>query len=96
MLLSWLVLDLFLSNKSSKVSSSISKNNWRVHCVKSVQIRSFFWSVFSPNVGKYGPEKNSVFGHFSRSGIFANFANAIISSFIEKHYVRRQYLKVSI
>ena len=22
-------------------------------------------SVFSPNVGKYGPEKNSVFGHFS-------------------------------
>ena len=39
------------------------------HCVKSVQIRSFFWSVFSrirteygetvcsPNVGKYGPEK---------------------------------------
>ena len=41
-----------------------------LHCVKSVQIRSFFWSVFpefglnteryrvfSPNVGKYGPEK---------------------------------------
>ena len=43
------------------------------HCVKSVQIRSFFWSVFSyvraeygeigiislhsPNAGKYGPEK---------------------------------------
>ena len=41
------------------------------HCVKSVQIRSFFWSVFSciwteygdwisifsPNTGKYGPEK---------------------------------------
>ena len=40
------------------------------HCVKSVQIRSFFWSVFffirtelrrfipvfSPNTGKYGPE----------------------------------------
>ena len=27
------------------------------HCVKCVQIRSFFWSVFSPNTGKYGPEK---------------------------------------
>ena len=41
-----------------------------VHCVKSVQIRSYFWSVFScirieygpylsvfsPNTGKYGPE----------------------------------------
>ena len=26
-------------------------------CVKCVQMRSFFWSVFSPNAGKYGPEK---------------------------------------
>ena len=26
-------------------------------CMKSVQIRSFFWSVFSPNLEKYGPEK---------------------------------------
>ena len=26
-----------------------------------------YLSVFSPNAGKYGPEKNSVFGHFSRS-----------------------------
>ena len=26
------------------------------HCVKSVQIRSNFSSVFSPNSGKYGPE----------------------------------------
>ena len=24
---------------------------------KSVQIRTFFWSVFSPNARKYGPEK---------------------------------------
>ena len=38
-----------------------------MHCVKCVQIRSFFWSVFfhiqteygeiNPNGGKYGPEK---------------------------------------
>ena len=30
------------------------------HCVKSVQIRSFagpYFSVFSSNTGKYGPEK---------------------------------------
>ena len=27
------------------------------HCAKNVQIRSFFWSVFSQNTGKYGPEK---------------------------------------
>ena len=35
----------------------------RFHCVKSVQIRSFFWSAFScirtecRNTGKYGPER---------------------------------------
>ena len=28
-----------------------------LHCVKRVQIRSFFWSVFSMNRGKYGSEK---------------------------------------
>ena len=27
-----------------------------IHCVKSVQIRSYFCSVFSPNTGKFGPE----------------------------------------
>ena len=26
------------------------------HCVKSVQIRSYFWSVFNLNTGKSGPE----------------------------------------
>ena len=26
------------------------------HCVKSVQIQSYCWSVFSPNTEKYGPE----------------------------------------
>ena len=49
------------------------------HCVKSVQIRSYFWSVFScirteygevislhisPNTGKYGPEINPYLGIF--------------------------------
>ena len=49
------------------------------HCVKSVRIRSFFWSVFScirPGYGdllckseyrKMRTRKNSVFGHFSCS-----------------------------
>ena len=30
------------------------------HCVKIIQMRNFFWSrffLFSPNMGKYGPEK---------------------------------------
>ena len=33
------------------------------HCLKSVQIRSFFWSVLSC----IRTRKDSVFGHFSRS-----------------------------
>ena len=52
------------------------------HCMKSAQIRSSFWSVFSrirteygeirsPNIqsecGKIWTRKSSVFGHFSRS-----------------------------
>ena len=58
---------------------------WR-HCVKSVQIRSFFWFVFSrirteygdlrifsQNTGKYGTEKNSVFGHFSHTAVSERF-----------------------
>ena len=38
----------------------------KIHCAKSVQIRSFFWSIFS-KYRKIRTEKNSVFGHFSRS-----------------------------
>ena len=57
-----------------------SYHSWDIHCVKSIQIRSFFLSVFSrilteygetsylfvfsPNGGKYGPVKSSVFGQF--------------------------------
>ena len=40
------------------------------HCVKSVQIWSFFWFVFSCiriEYRKIRTRKNSVFGHFSRS-----------------------------
>ena len=40
------------------------------HCVKSVQIRSFLWLVFSCIQSEYRKvrtRKNSVFGHFSRS-----------------------------
>ena len=36
------------------------------HCVKSVQIRSFFWSEYR----KIRTRKNSVFGHFSRIEVF--------------------------
>ena len=40
-----------------------------VPCVKSVQIRNYFWSVFSCIRTEYGDlRSNSVFGHCSRSG----------------------------
>ena len=47
-----------------------------LHCVKSVQIRSFFWSVFSyirTEGRKIRTRKNSVFGHFSHSAIFSPY-----------------------
>ena len=50
------------------------------HCVESVQIRSFFWSVFSRIRSEYGEiqtRKNSVFGHFSRSVFFHKCKNAV-------------------
>ena len=84
----------------------ISLLQFALHCVKSVQIRNFFWPVFSrsrteygeirskwywvfsPNAGKYEPEKtpyriqsecgkirsrkSSVSGHFSRSACSSN------------------------
>ena len=58
----------------------VMTHNVTKHCVKSVQIRSYFWSVFSRNpieyfvslqiqseCGKIRTRNNSVFGHFSRS-----------------------------
>ena len=41
-----------------------------IHCVKSVQRRSYFWSVFScirTEYRKIRTRNNSVFGHFSQS-----------------------------
>ena len=46
-------------------------NQGRVHCVKSVQIRSYFWSIFScirTEYRKIRTRNNSAFGHFSRIG----------------------------
>ena len=59
-----------------KYSPSISSIQ---HCVKCVQIRSFFWSVF-PRIrteyGKIRTRKNSVFGHFSSIQCSGNISEA--------------------
>ena len=51
------------------------------HCLKSVQIRSYFWSVFScirTEYRKIRNRNNSVFGHFSRSvGSLKNARKAV-------------------
>ena len=44
------------NDKVSLIIFTLTKKpEW--HCVKSIQIRSFFWSTFSPKTGKYGQEK---------------------------------------
>ena len=61
-------LQKFRTNFQTLISICFINSIHRMHCVKSVQIRSYFWSVFScirteygdlqfsPNTGKYGPE----------------------------------------
>ena len=55
------------------------------HCVKSVQIRSFFWPVFSgirTEYRKIRTRKNSIFGFFSHSESCFYFAFLFSSSFL--------------
>ena len=59
-----------VENVVSKIKRTIEDNCYERYCVKSVQIRSFFWSVFfriRTEYGKIRTRKNSVFGNFSQS-----------------------------
>ena len=67
-----------------------------VHCVKSVQIQSYFWSIFSCNgtnlriqseYRKIQARNNSVFGHFSRSGTFNYFHEEIHRGYLTESYI---------
>ena len=54
----------------------LAEYNFR-HCVKIVQIQSFFWSVFSRIHSKYGKirtRKNSISEHFSRSVNYCSYS----------------------
>ena len=51
-----------------QIMSSMPEN-WKhiiIHCVKSVEIRSFFWSVFSRIQTEYGPEKARIWTLFTQ------------------------------
>ena len=50
------------------ISTAMHDTAMRGHCMKSVQIRSFLWSVFSPNARKYGPEKTPYLDNFHTVG----------------------------
>ena len=59
------------------------------HCVKSVQIRSYFWYVFSCiriEYGKIRTRNNSVFGQFLRSDCISYFYKPVISATIFRYY----------
>ena len=60
-------------------------------CMKSVQMRSYFWSVFSciqPKYRKIRTRKNYVFGHFSLRVCFTFFSdqsdNEVLSKYFKK------------
>ena len=53
-----------------------------------VQIRSYFWSVFSPNRGKYGPEKTSYLDTFHGEPC----QTSMTENEIEKHLISRAAL----
>ena len=40
--------------------------------MKSVQIRSYFWSVLSPNTGKFGPETTPYLDTFHAVNLYKN------------------------
>ena len=91
------------------VSDAVSCDIDETHCVKSVQIRSFFWSVFSriwteygqirphlpakylsvfsPNVGKYGPEKTPYLDTFHEVTLsISPYAGVFDSGDFKVHY----------
>ena len=70
----WMANILFDLNMYARFSSISKLVNWVIsdpmvhkHCVKSVQIRSFFLVHIFPHFCWIRARKNSVFGHFSRS-----------------------------
>ena len=67
-----------------------------LHCVKSVQIRSYFWSVFSCIQSEYRKiltRNNSVFGHFSRN---VWVKNSSTSNFIQQQQQPQKPQKISL
>ena len=80
-----------LANKPICLFIILNDDKRYSHCVKSVQIRSCFWSVFycvwteykeilriQSKWGKMRTRNNSVFGHFSRSEFSGKYMKVIL------------------
>ena len=93
------VLDAFVINSflhiESRTHAEEAEESKRYTLRKSVQIRSFFWSVFScirtevnlriqSEYGKIRTRKNFVFRHFSRSDYRATYDNMNPDVFLQK------------
>ena len=55
------------------------------HCVNSVKYGVFsghYFPVFSPNTGKYRPEKTPYIGHFSRSVFLKNHSQNLVKRLV--------------
>ena len=63
-----------------------SREKYR-HCVKSVQIQSYFWSV----IFCIRTRNNSLFGHFSRSANIHKITAAPSTSMINGQYLRHTF-----
>ena len=85
------------------------RSYWKIHCVKSVQIRSFFWSVFSHIRTEYGPEKTPYLDTFHAVIINRFISNRnipaippllvngkIISKFSQKHLSLKKMLSIHV
>ena len=71
------------------------KRLYSTHCVKCVQMRSFFWFVFSPNAGKYGPEKTPFMDTFHIVTIFINASPIKIKSWMNVwHFAALLYVEI--
>ena len=57
------------------------------HCMKSVQIWSFFWSVFSASTGKYGPEKTLFLDTFHAVKFKQNVTQIILYYHVTKQFL---------
>ena len=77
-------VSLKIKKTQKELKNKLENEEREDHCVKSVQIRSYFWSVFSCiwieyrdllhkslysiQIQENRDKKNSAFGHFLRSG----------------------------